>query len=114
MKIARVILLIYFIFLNLLPIGRFIKMEFTSSCKTKCNKELCHKNQKEENQTENDCKEQFCIFKINPNTVFVFFSKTSTTLNYYLQVIVKQPKFSFDERLTDDYSSKIWQPPQIA
>lgn len=89
-------------------------MEFTNSCKTKCNKELCHKSQKEENQTENNCKEQYCIFKINPNTVFVFFSKSSTIQSYYLPVITEQPKFSFDERLTDDYSSKIWQPPQIA
>ncbi|WP_284442267.1 hypothetical protein [Elizabethkingia anophelis] len=89
-------------------------MEFTNSCKTKCNKEVCHTSQEEKKKAENDCKEQYCIFKINPNTVFVFFSKNATTLRYYLPLFTENPKFSFDERLIDHYSSKIWQPPQIA
>ena len=110
MKFTKIILLTYFIFLNLLPAAKFIKMEIMDSCENKC---MQHCNKQKSKDDNNPCNKQNCILNINLSSIFVFSSNTLAFSDVYFKSITEKQKFYFKEIILNDYISKIWQPPKI-
>lgn len=110
MKFTKIILLTYFIFLNLLPVAKFVKMEIMNSCENKC-VQYCNKQKSKEDN--NPYNKQNCILNINLSTIFVFPTHNFDFSDIYLIEISEKHKYYFKEIILNDYVSKIWQPPRI-
>ena len=110
MKFTKIILLTYFILLNLLPAAKFIKMEIMESCENKC---IQHCNKQKSKDDNNPFNKENCILKINLSSIFVFLPNNFTVTNVYFKSITEKQKFYFKEIILNDYISKIWQPPRI-
>jgi hypothetical protein len=110
MKFTKIILLTYFIFLNLLPAAKFIKMEIMDSCENKC---IQHCNKQKSKDDNNPFNKENCILNINLSSIFVFLPNNFAFTNVYFKSITEKQKFYFKEIILNDYISKIWQPPKI-
>ena len=110
MKFTKIILLTYFIFLNLLPVAKFVKMEIMNSCENKC-VQYCNKQKSKEDN--NPYNKQNCILNINLSTIFVFPTHNFDFSDIYLIEISEKHKYYFKEIFLNDYVSKIRQPPRI-
>jgi hypothetical protein len=110
MKFTKIILLTYFLFLNLLPAAKFIKIEIMDSCENKCIQHCKKQKSKEDN---NPCNKQNCILNINLSSIFVFLTNNFAFTNVDFKSITEKQKFYFKEIILNDYISKIWQPPKI-
>ena len=110
MKFTKIILLTYFIFLNLLPVAKFVKMEIMDSCENKC---MQHCNKQKNKEDNNPYNKQNCILNINLSTIFVFPTHNFDFSDVDLIEISEKQKFYFKEIIFNDYVSKIWQPPRI-
>lgn len=110
MKFTKIILLIYFLSLNLLPAAKFIKMELMDSCKNQCMK---HYNDKKNKEDNNPCNKQNCILNITLNSVFVYPTNNYAFSDVYFKTVIEKQEFYFKEIILNDYVSKIWQPPKI-
>lgn len=110
MKFTKIILLTYFILLNLLPAAKFIKMEIMDSCEKKC---MQHCNKQKNNGDNNPCSKQNCIFNINLSSLLILPTYNFVFSDVYFKTITEKQKFYFKEIILNDYISKIWQPPKF-
>ncbi|MDB9888449.1 hypothetical protein OAC92_08680 [Polaribacter sp.] len=110
MKFTVIILLTYFILMNLLPVAKFIKMEIMDSCENKC---MQHCNKQKSKEVNNPFNEQNCILNINLSSIFVFLPNNFTFSDVYFKSIAEKQKYYFKEIILNGYISKIWQPPKI-
>jgi len=110
MKFTVIILLTYFILMNLLPAAKFIKMEIMDSCENKC---MQHCNKQKSKDDNNPFNKQNCILNINLSSIFVFPPNNFIFTDVYLKSIVEKQKYYFKEIILNGYISKIWQPPKI-
>jgi hypothetical protein len=111
MKFTKIILLTYFILLNLLPAAKFIKMEIMDSCENKC---MQHCNKQKSKDDNNPCNKQNCILNVNLSSIFIYSTSNFTFSNVYFKTVVEKQEFYFKEIILNDYVSKIWQPPKIS
>lgn len=109
MKFTVIILLTYFILMNLLPVAKFIKMEIMDSCENKC---MQHCNKQKSKEGNNPFNKQNCILNINLSSIFVFLPNF-TFSDVYFKSIAEKQKYYFKEIILNGYISKIWQPPKI-
>ena len=110
MKFTKIILLTYFILINLFPAIKFIKMEIMDSCETKCTQ---HCNSQKSKNDKNPFNKQNCILNINLSSIFVFPPNNSELSDVYFKAIVEKQKYYIKEIILDTHIYKIWQPPRI-
>ncbi|MBT4468235.1 MAG: hypothetical protein HOI81_01685 [Nitrosomonadales bacterium] len=110
MKFTVIILLTYFILMNLLPVAKFIKMEIMDSCENKC---MQHCNKQKSKEGNNPFNKQNCILNINLSSIFDFLPNNFTFSDVYFKSIAEKQKYYFKEIILNGYISKIWQPPKI-